>query len=265
MAPRTTSPTAASAQVERYSIPAPEPESAQAVLSSSPSNSYTAEEISYFTEIALGSEFGNASERVRKWDNDIRIRVHGNPTSADRQTLAGIVNELDSLLNQDTSDGINIEIVESRAADRANVDIYFVPHGEFPRYEPNYQPGNLGFAYVNWNNNRIYRARILITTESITQTERSHLIREELTQSLGLLRDSYRYNDSIFYQGWTRTNSFSALDRSVIQMLYNQAVTPGMNSYQVRTALEQTTTIASKESAKSPVQRLFNHLSNRFD
>ncbi|MEB3230087.1 MAG: DUF2927 domain-containing protein [Leptolyngbyaceae bacterium] len=239
VAPRPTPTSFVNPQIETDN---PTPQPYQTVFPS-PSR-YTAAEMSYFAEIALGSEFGNASERVRKWDDDIRIQVHGTPTERDRQALAGIVAELNTLLNQNGSDGIQVDIVEGRAASQANVDIYFVPQSDFARYEPNYQPGNMGFAYVNWNHDRIYQARVLITTEGVTQAERSHLIREELTQSLGLLRDSYRYSDSIFYQGWTSTNAFSSIDRAVIQMLYSRTITPGMNGYQARTALAQTTTVA---------------------
>lgn len=203
---------------------------------------YTPEEISYFTEIALGSEFGRASQRIRKWGEDIRIRVHGTPTVRDRTALASVVSELDQLLHS-SEDGISVEVMGDRDTRRANVDIYFVPHQEFRRYEPNYQPGNLGFAYVNWSQDQIYRGRILITTTGVSQAERSHLIREELTQSLGLLQDSSRYEDSIFYQGWTRTNTYSSLDVAVIQMLYDRSVRPGMDSREVRTALERVDTL----------------------
>ena len=116
--------------------------------------------------------------------------------------------------------------------------MYFVPHGEFSRYEPNYRAGNLGFAYVNWRQDKIYKARILVTsTNDVSQTERSHLIREELTQAMGLLKDSLRYADSIFYQGWTSTTDYSPLDQAVIQMLYSPEIRPGMDGRQVEAAL----------------------------
>jgi hypothetical protein len=48
-----------------------------------------------------------------------------------------------------------------------------------------------------------------------------HLLREELTQSLGLFNDSYKYDNSIFYQGWTTTTEYAPIDRELIDMLYN--------------------------------------------
>ena len=35
-----------------------------------------------------------------------------------------------------------------------------------------------------------------------------HVIREEITQSLGFLNDTYDYPESIFYQGYSESNTF---------------------------------------------------------
>jgi hypothetical protein len=48
-----------------------------------------------------------------------------------------------------------------------------------------------------------------------------HLLREELTQSLGLFNDSYKYENSIFQQRWTETTEYAPIDRVLIDMLYN--------------------------------------------
>jgi hypothetical protein len=53
------------------------------------------------------------------------------------------------------------------------------------------------------------------------ETSHKHLLREELTQSLGLFNDSWEYPESIFYQGWTTTTEFAPIDRELIDMLYN--------------------------------------------
>ena len=48
-----------------------------------------------------------------------------------------------------------------------------------------------------------------------------HLLREELTQSLGLKNDSYKYENSIFQQKWTEVTEYAPIDIKVIEMLYN--------------------------------------------
>lgn len=186
---------------------------------------YTPEEINYFQEIAFGAEFSDNSSIIRKWQGDLRIKVIGSPNSEDLKTLKTVINEINNLTS-----GINLKIVDNQA----NVKIHFVPVSEFRRYEPNYQSGNYGYAWINWKqNNIINSANILITTTGVNQQERSHLIREELTQSLGLIRDSYKHKNSIFYQPWTDTNQYSHLDKTVIEILYRPEIRPGMTRTQV--------------------------------
>jgi len=92
----------------------------------------------------------------------------------------------------------------------------------------------MGFFWAWWDDSgALYRARILIATDGITQEERSHLIREELTQSLGMMNDSYEYKDSIFYQEWTDTGSYTEIDRAVIRILYDPRIEPGMTMDEV--------------------------------
>ena len=115
-----------------------------------------------------------------------------------------------------------------------NIEIHFLPESEFRLIEPNYVPLNYGFFWVNWSiSGSIYHARILISTDHVTQQERSHLIREELTQSLGLMKDSYRYPDSIFYQGWTDVTRYLPIDSTVIEILYRSEIRPNMTGEEV--------------------------------
>ncbi len=116
-----------------------------------------------------------------------------------------------------------------------NLSIVFSPESDFATLEPNYVPKNYGFFWALWHDDKfeIYDARILVASSDISQQERSHLIREELTQSLGLMNDSDKYINSIFYQGWTDITKYSALDKMVIRMLYHKNVKPGMTKEQV--------------------------------
>ena len=122
--------------------------------------------------------------------------------------------------------------------ERPNVEMIFAPEAGFAKLEPNYEPTNYGFFWVNWNSmGEIYRARILISSDRITQQERSHLVWEELTQSLGLMRDSIRYPDSIFYANRTDAAEYSDLDRAVIKILYRDEIEPNMTQGEVREVL----------------------------
>ena len=51
--------------------------------------------------------------------------------------------------------------------------------------------------------------------------EQKHLLREELTQSLGLGKDSFKYPNSIFQSSWTQTLNYLKIDKDVIRLLYH--------------------------------------------
>ncbi|HEY9645324.1 MAG TPA: DUF2927 domain-containing protein [Chroococcidiopsis sp.] len=187
--------------------------------------------IDYFLEIAMGSEFGETSPTVKKWAGPIRITVSGTPTAADLATLDRVIRELNTLING----AVTLEISDQDP----NLEIAFLPEAEFAQQGTNYEPGNLGFFWTWWDKDVIDRAKILISTTGVSQKERSHLLREELTQSLGLMNDSERYRDSIFYQGWTSTTDYTELDQAVIAILYRPEIRPGMSADEVKAALSR--------------------------
>lgn len=187
--------------------------------------------ITYFEEVALGSEYGAAVMAVRRWTEPLRVVVHGNATSADSATLRAVADDVERILGRRW-----IELVE----EAGNVELWFAPPESFPAIEPNYVPGNHGFVWVRWNGAGIIeRARVLVASEGVTPRERAHLIREELTHALGLLRDSPRYRESIFYNGWTDTTEYAEIDELLIRMLYRPEVRPGMGQSEVVATLQR--------------------------
>ena len=184
----------------------------------------------YFEEIALGLEYGQAEGSVHKWSGPVLVQLHGAPTAEDRAALADVLDDLGRLIGAN-----RIAVVE----EGGNVDLWFAPVSQFPAIEPHYVAGNLGFFWIGWNGaGAINRARVLIASDQVTQTERAHLIREELTQALGLVRDSDRYRESVFFQGWSETSRYAAIDETVIRMLYRPEVRPGMRRAEVISVLK---------------------------
>lgn len=181
---------------------------------------YTAPEIDYFQEIAFGFEYGSASEVIRKWAENPRIRVFGNPTAEDQAVVEGVVGELNQLMEE-----VQIELVTSGAT----VEVHFGPITSFPTILPSYVPGNWGYFSV-WFDGQgaITRSVVLIATDVTDQDARSHLIREEVTQMLGLAKDSNHYSNSIFYSPWTTTHSYDPIDEALIEMLYRTETLKGL-------------------------------------
>jgi len=185
---------------------------------------YTDNEIEYFTEIAMGTEYGNNTQVIRKWDSDVRIKINGNPNEKDLEALNQVISDINEIIG----DKINISLVRTNQ----NIDINFVPLSKFSIC--NAVSGNYGYFNCKWRNDVIYECNICIATDDILlQEERAHMIREEITQSLGLMKDSLRYRDSIFYQGWTQTQRYSELDKKMIEILYSDDIRPGMRKEEV--------------------------------
>ncbi len=188
-------------------------------------DSYSQSELEYFYEIAFGAEYGESGNVIHKWVDDIGIKIKGRATDRDIETINEVISELNYII-----DGIAIDTVVWDP----DIEIYFAAVERFSSIEPNYIQGNMGFFWAWWDDSgALYRARILIATDGINQKERSHLIREELTQSLGMMNDSYEYKDSIFYQDWTDTGSYTDMDRAVIRILYDSRIELGMTMDEV--------------------------------
>ena len=192
----------------------------------------------YFEEIAFSMEpyeldgvlidpCANETDcKLRRWEEDIKIKVSGEPTSTDLENLKDIVGELNFLL---PTMSISVEDVG------ANIEVFFLETEDHKSIiGETWTPGNWGYFYTWWENFVINKAVITISSD---KGNRAHYIREELTQALGLFNDSYKYPNSIFQQEHTETTMFNEIDKSIIRLLYNPLLEPGMTAGEVRTAI----------------------------
>lgn len=183
----------------------------------------------YFLEIALSSEYGDKSHVVRKWTTHIYLASYTTLPPYLQRELDLIVDEINSLSS-------SIKIVRVREIIEANVVLFVTDAVTYGNYEPNaipYLDANLGFFWVHWQNNyTIYKSSVYVN-KTVDSTCQKHLLREEITQMLGLLNDSYRYPESIFYQGWTCTTTYTAIDKQLIEYILSPRIHPGMTREQV--------------------------------
>lgn len=182
----------------------------------------------YYLEIAFGSEYGEPADHLRTWGGELRLRVFGSPTKEDLAELDRVVAELNALAGAPRI---------RRVEEGENVEVRFVPQAGFDRYAPDYARKNAGYVYIWWTWwYSIFRGRVLIRSEGLSRRQRAHVIREEVTQALGLLNDSWRYPDSIFYQGPSEVTEFSEIDRAVIRLHEANRPLTGATEAQLRQA-----------------------------
>jgi hypothetical protein len=181
---------------------------------------YDDETTSYFKEIALELEFSDLvkTEPVR-WTEDMHIFLEENATPLIRKELNRIVGELNELINP-----IEISIVNKKS--EANCHIYFDDVNGFLKNiseanrEKTRERLNVNCGYFSSGNNNAYLHIDLAKIDGDTDAQK-HLLREELTQCLGLFNDSWSYPESMFYQGWTHTTDYAEIDKRLIDLLYN--------------------------------------------
>ncbi|WP_052720566.1 DUF2927 domain-containing protein [Actinoplanes rectilineatus] len=175
----------------------------------------------YFFEVALGGEYGDKFSVATMWTQPVvTVRVNGKPTAAARDCLDTVIADFNALTA--TTD---LKLVD----EPADLEMHFVPLSKFASIEKNYVKGNDGFIYVYWSDSHaITEGTVLIRSTGIPERIRCHLIREELTQGMGLLRDSDRYPGSVFYGGYEPApTGYSAMDKRLIRLLYSGAIRPG--------------------------------------
>ena len=187
---------------------------------------YTAEDIiNYFCDVALGAEYGDSVDNVIKWTEPIYYSIEGEATEADLQQFTSLVAALNRI------PGIP-GIYEAAEDQEPNLSVHFVSTDTMVSV-----CGEAYNGYVNiwWSDYVINRGEIYYNTD-IEQSLRTGVIAEELCQGLGLLTDTYDHPESIFYQYHTDASWPTTLDWAIIQLLYSEEITPGMDESTVRTA-----------------------------
>ena len=214
------------------------------------------EALEYLLAIAFGDdEQSNSLDKITKWIGAVKIMPHWlnnagfdesgsipEIVSSDIATLEGIIDELNSL-----TDNVFFSLRSASSSwniNDADIHIFFTTTSRYAIINPdmanspcdiqgtNYPVCPASFISYYNNNGKIYQASVLVE-RSFSGNTRKHLIREELTQSLGLPKDSLKYPDSMFYDNWTTTTSYSDIDKKIISMLYYPPVGPGMTRNEV--------------------------------
>jgi len=207
--------------------PAPQPEL----------SAYELEVIDYFKDIALGFEFGSVSQITRKWESEMKIFIGGRPSTE----LLTEVEKIKTEINDLATDGFEISITKDSVASN-----YYLFLGDaqsyvkiFPSSE-NLVSSNWGLFSVFWHSGSILDSgHMYVDVERANLQEQKHLLREELTQSLGLAMDSPLYNESIFQSAWTTTTEYASIDKDLIRLLYHPDMQRDLNAEQVDQLLRE--------------------------
>ena len=193
-------------------------------------HTHTDPRIRHFGKVAIGAEYGDNAQVIKKWAKSVSYKVFGSPTDQDLKTLTLLATELRRLSK-------NIEFRESHEDGKHDCAIHFVPKSGFRQILNNAERNGNGFVTVWWNRQYELRKSVILIASDIRQQVRSCVIREEVTQSLGMLRENDEFRNSVFHPR-TDVDSFSELDAFTISTLYHDQIRAGMNIAAVSKVLE---------------------------
>ncbi|MDQ3536103.1 MAG: DUF2927 domain-containing protein [Bacteroidota bacterium] len=192
---------------------------------------YSAEVINYFYETVFSQDYIGPRNFLRdvlvKWENDIQISVEGELWPNDSLYIIKAVEQLNAL-------NLPIKLHITEDTTQANLKVYF-GNNKYLEKKLNYKEHLLGLGRFSIpdhvstiklakvgivNNTRIYAK--LNTSESALV--RQSIILEEITQSLGVIGDSWEIYNSVFFEGPKIATNLYELDKEVIRLLYEPTI-----------------------------------------
>ena len=190
---------------------------------------------SYFIEIALGTEynFTNSKKRIRKWQQPV-VLVQKNGEF--NQYLNDCLDKIISDFNQFSP---KTKLVINSSGE--DVRFYLTDEANFSGIQPLSPEGYHGFFTFTWDNLDVIQEAIVLvdSSQNINDQMRCHIMREELTQAMGLGNDSERYQDSIFFiKDDEPFFYYTKIDEGVIKLLYSDLIKPGMSHADLEKTLQ---------------------------
>ena len=190
--------------------------------------------LDYYEEVALRSEYGDADGKVHKWAETVRLYIR--PSDGYEKYKEFYENFIDTLNGIDGFPGIEF----TADPDNASLTLRFVSAEELERELGQESEHMYGFARISWYNSsgEIFGGSIyIVREEDSSEADVKHTLAEETTQAAGLMNDSYRYENSIFYQGYSVTDSLSDEDVILLRMHYSGYISAGSDLEAVKAAV----------------------------
>ncbi|MEP1085717.1 MAG: DUF2927 domain-containing protein, partial [Algoriphagus sp.] len=170
---------------------------------------------------------------VRKWNKDILIYLPNAPDQVLQEILNEVIDEINFL-----SETISLRLVNS--VERSNFILFFGSGEDYVKqWEPsaaNLIASNRGLFSIDYNSSsyEIVSGNAWIDVTLVADYAcLKHLLREEMTQSLGMINDIYSDQESIFYGNYRCFTDYTARDKVFIAEFMSEKIKPGQCISQV--------------------------------
>ena len=160
----------------------------------------------YFEEICFTWEYSNRIHNILRWVDNPRFFLINPPSEEHREIAENKMSKLAEFTNY----VVIPEIVDD--INSANVTVKWCELDEIPGSQ-------VGCGILYYQNGVIYKGEILLY-KNLDTILTNHNFLEEAGAVFGVTNDSYKYDDSIFYQGPCQSTSFTIEDLAVGNVLY---------------------------------------------
>jgi len=193
-------------------------------------NNYTKEELNYFSKIAFGNDLGTLSPTIHKWNKKIvNVKIITSCTKKEYQEVNKVLNDLNSI-SQYTK-----FILGKQTPD---LSIYFMPRQDIKKlFHGHSGDANGTFGFSTTMCGEITSAKVAVGNNLSFAGWEEAIIREEITQSIGLPIDTDEYTKSVFSSNKqiiindVSENTYAlfateylAIDKKIISILYNSGL-----------------------------------------
>ncbi len=199
-------------------------------------NDYEKKLIEYFNEVALNTEYNDNPQKTIKWDKNMIIFIY---KEKEQKNQIKVIEQTIHKINKLVKDGFRIELTDKKI--KSNAILYLCKRETVAQLDPEFHKlidedfAGLTYVEFEWSNYTIHNALIYIDIEEPLEIQKS-VILEEITQSIGLLGDSEKYSNSIFYEyqmlDSINNSEYSQIDTDIVRLLYDPKMKPGLNKKQ---------------------------------
>jgi hypothetical protein len=195
---------------------------------------YCQETINYFKKLVQTT---NENSGYVKWNKEIRIYFHElnhNNLTANNTVFENDFNELKNEFTKIISDlndwiePIQIEVVSQR--EEANFEVFIGSVNDCKLFDPSMRftlVKNWGIQHsqLSFDGNEIVKSAVFIDLYRTPNLRvKKKLLRKKIAQALGFFHEADDTKESVFYSGFSEETNFSALDKELIQLLYNKNI-----------------------------------------
>ena len=210
-------------------------------------SNFTYKEIFYFTTVGFGHEHNSSGDYTYKFlDDTITFKIIGHPSNDNFRFLFKTIDTLNATLE------FNHLVFEPDTSKPTSISIYFWTDDEWKKNMPDrYYVGCWGCVIPRFYNNKILtKMDVVLLTDKSTPYEQKSTIIQEITQVLGIFKDSEYERHTVFSDNINDT-CYGPMDLACVKILYNSGLQPGVMLHTFEDALGITDERTLKEQTKA--------------